>query len=71
MIQADIDKWQNVTNDNSMAVGGIEEEELIHIVEGTEYVGVLYNFVTTSGGEMQNVGFDCDHVKNQVMHALL
>jgi hypothetical protein len=70
VIQVDIDKWQNVANENCMAVGGIEEEELIHIVEGTAFVGVLYDFVTTSGEEMQNVGFGCDHVRNQVMQAL-
>ncbi len=71
VIQVDIDKWQNVANENSMAVGGMEEEELIHFVEGTAFVGVLYDFVTASGGgEMQNVGFGSHQVRNQLMHEL-
>jgi hypothetical protein len=70
VIQADIDTWQNVANENSMAVGGLEEEELIHFVDGTAFVGVMHDFVTTSGGKMQDVGFGCHRVRNQVMHAL-
>jgi hypothetical protein len=70
VIQTDIDIWQNVANENSMAVGGLEEEELIHFVEGTAFVGVMYDFVTSSGGKMHDVGFSCHRVRNQVMHAL-
>jgi hypothetical protein len=71
VIQVDIDIWRNVANENSMAVGGMEEEELIHFVEGTAFVGVLYDFVTTSGGgDMQNVGFGSHQVRNRLMHEL-
>jgi len=73
VIKADIHTWQSVANENGMAVGGgISEEELIQRVEGTAFVGVMYDFVTTSGGNiMQNVGFHSELVQNQVLHALL
>jgi len=70
VIQADIHTWKSIANENSMAVGGISEEELIQRVDGTAFVGVMYDFVTTSppGGKMQNVGFLHDQVKNKVSH---
>lgn len=71
LIEADIHTWQSVANDNNMSVGGMSEEELIQRVEGTAFVGVMYDFVTTSSeGKMQNVGFLIDQVRNQVFHSL-
>jgi len=72
VIQADIHTWKSIANEDSMAVGGMSEEELIQRVEGTAFVGVMYDFVTTSptGEKMQNVGFLNDLVRNQVMHSL-
>lgn len=70
VIQADIHTWKSVANDNSMAVGGISEEELFQSVEGTSFVGLMYDFATTSSTEekMGNVGFLHDRVKDQVLH---
>ena len=65
VIQSDMQLWEAVANENSKSVGGIAEEELIHRVEGTSFVGVLYDFIMSEG--KQNVGFSA--VKNQVSHA--
>ena len=71
VIQADIDKWQSVANEHNSAVGGIQEEELIHNVGGTAFVGVMGDFVhQTSGEEINNVGFGNDRVRCMVMDAL-
>jgi len=72
VIQADIHTWKSVAHENCIAVGGISEEELIQRVEGTAFVGVMYDFVMTSpsGEKMQNVGFLHDPVRNQVLHSL-
>ena len=68
VIQADRDTWESVANENKMSVGGISEEELIHRVDGTAFVQVMYDFVT-SGEKMPEVGFN-EHVRNQISHAL-
>lgn len=68
VIQADLDTWESVANENKMSVGGISEEELIHRVDGTAFVQVMYDFVT-SGEKMPEVGFN-EHVRNQISHAL-
>ena len=71
VIQADIDKWQSVANEHNSAVGGIQEEELIHNVGGTAFVGVMGDIVhQTSGEEINNVGFGNDRVRCMVMDAL-
>ena len=68
IIQADIHTWKSVANESNTAVGGMAEEDLALRTEGTAFVGVMTDFVSTSGGKMQNVGFR--QVRNQVMHAL-
>lgn len=71
VIQADIDKWQSVANEHNSAVGGIQEEELIHNVGGTAFVGIMGDIVhQTSGEEINNVGFGNDRVRCMVMDAL-
>jgi hypothetical protein len=71
VIQADIDKWQCVANEHNSAVGGIQEEELIHNVGGTAFVGVMGDIVhQTSGDEIKNVGFGNERVRCMVMDAL-
>lgn len=68
VIQADIDKWQCVANKHNSAVGGIQEEELIHNVEGTAFMGVMGDIVhQTSGEEIKNVGFGNERVRCMVM----
>ena len=72
VINADIHTWKSVAMEDGMAVGGMPEEELIRRVEGTAFVGVIYDFVTTapSGESMKNVGYLNDHVRNQVSLSL-
>ncbi len=71
IVKADINTWQDVANDNADAVGGMEDEFLLHRVEDTAFVGLLCDlFSNSSGGDMQHVGFDCANVKDQVFHAL-
>mmetsp|Transcript_20644 Transcript_20644/g.43398 ORF Transcript_20644/g.43398 Transcript_20644/m.43398 type:complete len:1312 (+) Transcript_20644:68-4003(+) len=72
LINADIQTWKRIADENSMAVGGISEEELVHRVDGTAFFSAMYDFITTSppGEKMQNVGFLNDQVRNQVLHLL-
>ncbi|KAL9185223.1 hypothetical protein ACHAXT_003000 [Thalassiosira profunda] len=72
IIQADIHTWQSVAKENNQAVGGMDEEELIQRVEGTGFVGVMFDYVTTSppGGKMQYVGFLSEAVRTRVFHSL-
>lgn len=71
VVKADINVWRDVANDNANAVGGMDEECLMHRVEGTVFVGLLYDFLSKSSVvETQYVGFVCTNVKNQVFHAL-
>ena len=70
VIKSDIHTWESTANENSMAVGGISEEELIRRVEGTAFVEVMYDFVSTSEGKMQSVSYTDTSVRNNVSHAL-
>merc|ERR1711862_779302 len=71
VIQADIHTWKSVANENCMAVGGMSEEELIRHVQGTAFVDLVCDFVTsaTAGEKMQNVGFLNDQVRDRVSHS--
>ncbi len=69
IVKADINTWRDVANANANAVGGMDEEFLLHRVEDTAFVGLLYDLLSNSSeGEMQHVGFD--YAKDQVFHAL-
>lgn len=71
VVQADINVWRDVANDNAYVVGGMDEECLMHRVEGTVFVGLLNDFLSKSSEvEKQHVGFVCTNVKNQVLRAL-
>ena len=68
LVQADRDTWESVANENTMSVGGISEEELIHRVGDTAFVQVMCDLVT-SGEKMPEVGFN-EHARNQISYAL-
>merc|ERR1711957_874360 len=69
VIQADIHIWKAVANEDAVAVG-MSEEELIRRVENTAFVGLVYDFVSTAPkeGNIQNMGYLNDQVRNQVAH---
>ena len=72
VIQADMDTWQSVSNEDRMAVGGLSEEDLIQHVEGTAFVRVMSDFVATSPSsdtKTQTVSFASGRVQSQVTHA--
>ena len=72
MIQADIRTWEAVADVNAVAIGGITEEELIRRVDGTAFVGVVYDLATAlpEGERTRNVGFFNDKVRNQILQLL-